>query len=62
MDQALEYVNKSIERDSTNAEVLEHLGDIHMDLGNNDKAKYYYQKAMDSEETESTTIEKEIAD
>ncbi len=60
IDQAHEYVKKSLEIDQSSAEVLEHMGDIHQKLGNREKAKDFYQKALDAEKAESTTIEKNI--
>ena len=54
------HVKKSIEIDQTNAEVLEHMGDILQKLGNKGKAKEFYERALDAEKAESTTIEKDI--
>jgi tetratricopeptide (TPR) repeat protein len=46
-ENALVYIEKSLEKAPNNAEVLEHLGDVFMKLGKKEEAKKAWQKAKD---------------
>jgi len=46
-ENALMYIEKSLEKAPNNAEVLEHLGDVNIKLGKKEDAKKAWQKAKD---------------
>ena len=55
---ALKYIEKSLEIDGGNAEILEHLGDIYYSLNKYEKAKEYYNKALQLDPDNQSLIEK----
>ncbi|NIQ08469.1 MAG: tetratricopeptide repeat protein, partial [Gammaproteobacteria bacterium] len=46
--EAREFILQALEQDSTNAEVLDHMGDIYSKLGEVQKAREYYRRALES--------------
>ncbi|MCK4904314.1 MAG: tetratricopeptide repeat protein, partial [Candidatus Marinimicrobia bacterium] len=55
---AHKYIEKSLEIDNENAEVLEHMGDILVKMKKRIKAKEFYQKALLFDPTNQQLIEK----
>ncbi len=48
---ALQHVQKSIEKREASWEVLDHLGDIYLKLGQPQKARDYWERALQKDPT-----------
>ena len=46
-DQALDYINNNITEEDRNEIILQYLGFIHLNLGDKQKALFYYKKALE---------------
>jgi len=47
IEQAINYINNSVEIENSNAIVLEHLGDVFLASGKSTEAREYYRKAFE---------------
>ncbi|MCH8068444.1 MAG: tetratricopeptide repeat protein [Candidatus Marinimicrobia bacterium] len=55
---AAEYIRKSLDIESGNAVVLEHMGDVLIKLSRDDEAVKYYKKALEIESNNETLKKK----
>lgn len=56
--EALQYIEKSLEIRQNSAEVWEHLGDVHEKLGNYEQAVQSWRKALELDNSRKTLLEK----
>ena len=57
-DDALTYIQASVDTGDASAVVLEHLGDVYSALGNSDEAKLWWKRALEKDPEKSHLLEK----